>query len=191
MESLCLRNPKLTNCMHSLIHFSPWGCWVGLAKEVIFPLCCQKEKLLDFFLSVKICRSRKVNSRRLSTKRSFQMSCQRDHSSNKWEQILKAKMRSQSRFWEQRNVRTWSTWAGHWKKMCHCGWTKQKMQSIIKGIKNFERLKLVWWREMTYLPWIINIGTGVQTPLRKDPEENQRWKNSLKIFCLKYAKYMA
>ena len=65
------------------------------------------------------------------------------------------------------------------------------MQSIIKGIKNFERLKLVWWREMTYLPWIINIGTGVQTPLRKDPEENQRWKNSLKIFCLKYAKYMA
>ena len=116
MESLCLRNPKLTNCMHSLIHFSPWGCWVGLAKEVIFPLCCQKEKLLDFFLSVKICRSRKVNSRRLSTKQSIQMSCQRDHSSNKWEQILKAKMRSQSRFWEQRNVRTWSTWAGHRKK---------------------------------------------------------------------------
>ena len=27
------------------------------------------------------------------------------------------------------------------KNKCHCGWTKQKMRSIIKGIKNFERLK--------------------------------------------------
>lgn len=67
METLCLRDYKLTYCILIVFHFSLRGYRMGLTKEVFFLFFVVSErKLLDRFLSVKFCRSRKVNSRRLS-----------------------------------------------------------------------------------------------------------------------------